>query len=47
MATAWGAVVMTPEQAAALFDKLAEMLVDSSPDTAAALQAGAEALTSG
>lgn len=46
MADAWGYVVVSNFEAAAMFDRLADMVRDSSPQLAQNLQAGAEALRS-
>ena len=46
MADAWGYVVVSTFQAAAMFDRLAEMVRDSSPQLADQLQRGAEDLRS-
>lgn len=46
MADAWGYLVVSNFQAAAMFDRLAEMVRDSSPQLADQLQRAAEDLRS-
>lgn len=44
MSVAWGYVVVTNNQAAAMFDRLAEMMRDSYPDLSTQLALGAESI---
>jgi translation initiation factor 6 (eIF-6) len=47
MSVAWGNVIVTNDQAAAIFDKLAEMMQDGAPELSAEFNRAAEELRSG